>query len=102
MVAPYRDNWAPAAKCAGTEDTLFAEGAEQRRRSKFCTDCPVRRECLAEALDSRTEWGVWGGLTERDRRLLLKQRPDVTSWKSLLFQESELSAIGRPTSRPNR
>jgi WhiB family redox-sensing transcriptional regulator len=101
MVAPYQDNWAPAAKCAGSEDILFAEGAEQRRVSKFCIGCPVRRECLAEALDSRTEWGVWGGLTERDRRLLLKQRPEVTSWKSLLFEESEQSETGRP-SRPQR
>ncbi len=41
--------------------------------------CPVRFECLAEALDNRIEWGVWGGMTERERRLLLRQRTDVPS-----------------------
>jgi WhiB family redox-sensing transcriptional regulator len=44
----------------------------------------VRYECLAEALDNRIEWGVWGGMTERERRLLLRQRSDVTSWSSIL------------------
>ena len=41
-------------------------------------------ECLAEALDNRIEWGVWGGMTERERRLLLRQRTDVVSWSSVL------------------
>ena len=42
----------------------------------------------AEALDDRVEWGVWGGLTERERRALLRQRPDVTSWHSFLMAEA--------------
>jgi WhiB family redox-sensing transcriptional regulator len=46
--------------------------------------CPVLVQCLAEALDSRTEFGVWGGMTERERRALLRKRPDITSWKSAL------------------
>ena len=41
-------------------------------------------ECLADALDNRTEFGVWGGMTERERRALLKRRPDVRSWRTLL------------------
>jgi WhiB family redox-sensing transcriptional regulator len=44
----------------------------------------VRTECLAEALDNRIEFGVWGGMTERERRALLRRRPDVTSWRDLL------------------
>jgi WhiB family redox-sensing transcriptional regulator len=46
--------------------------------------CPVRTECLADALDNRVEFGVWGGMTERERRALLKRRPDVRSWRTLL------------------
>ena len=46
--------------------------------------CPVRTECLADALDNRVEFGVWGGMTERERRALLRRRPDVTSWRKLL------------------
>jgi WhiB family redox-sensing transcriptional regulator len=49
-----------------------------------CGACPVRAECLAEALDNEIEWGVWGGLTERERRALLRKRPNVTSWRQLL------------------
>jgi hypothetical protein len=37
-------------------------------------------ECGAEALDNRVEFGVWGGMTERQRRALLKQHPEVVSW----------------------
>jgi WhiB family redox-sensing transcriptional regulator len=44
----------------------------------------VRTECLADALDNRIEFGVWGGMTERERRALLRRRPQVTSWRRLL------------------
>ena len=44
----------------------------------------MRTECLAHALDQRIEFGVWGGMTERERRALLRARPDVTSWAELL------------------
>ena len=46
--------------------------------------CPVKTECLADALDNKTEFGVWGGMTERERRALLRRRPNVTSWLLLL------------------
>lgn len=86
MNADFREDWAAAARCRGTGDVLFAEGAAQRRVRVLCDDCPVRRECLAEALDNNMEWGVWGGMTERERRALLRQRPDVTSWRDVLVQ----------------
>ncbi|MBA8793974.1 WhiB family redox-sensing transcriptional regulator [Friedmanniella endophytica] len=66
-------------------DALFPEASEQKRARLLCSGCPVQRECLAEALDNRIEWGVWGGMTERERRQLLRQRSDVTSWASVLF-----------------
>jgi WhiB family redox-sensing transcriptional regulator len=46
--------------------------------------CPVRTECLADALDNRIEFGIWGGMTERERRALLRRRPQVISWRELL------------------
>jgi WhiB family redox-sensing transcriptional regulator len=44
----------------------------------------VRTECLADALDNRVEFGVWGGMTERERRALLRRRPGIKSWRGLL------------------
>ncbi len=44
-----------SAKCRGMEDALFPEPAEQRRVRMLCADCPVRLECLAEALDNRID-----------------------------------------------
>ncbi|MFY0409713.1 WhiB family transcriptional regulator [Solicola sp. PLA-1-18] len=63
---------------------MFVKGAEQNRAKQMCTGCPVRAECLSEALDNEIEWGVWGGMTERERRALLRRRPNVTSWRSIL------------------
>jgi WhiB family redox-sensing transcriptional regulator len=42
------------------------------------------QECAAEALDNQVEFGVWGGMTERQRRALLKKHPGVVSWSDFL------------------
>lgn len=81
----WNEDWATAAACRqGAPDELFVKGAEQHKAKTVCVACPVRAECLAEALDNEIEWGVWGGLTERERRAILRKRPQVTSWRELL------------------
>ncbi|TDQ04790.1 WhiB family transcriptional regulator [Labedaea rhizosphaerae] len=78
-------DWRVRASCRDEDpDGLFVRGAEQRKAKLVCLACPVRTECLAEALDNRIEFGVWGGMTERERRALLRRRPDVLSWRELL------------------
>jgi WhiB family redox-sensing transcriptional regulator len=78
-------DWAVQAACRSTDpDTLFVQGAAQNRAKAICVGCVVRTECLADALDKHVEFGVWGGLTERERRALLRRRPNVTSWRHLL------------------
>jgi WhiB family transcriptional regulator, redox-sensing transcriptional regulator len=80
-----RWNWRGAARCRTTDaEELFVTGAHQREARQFCRTCPVRTECLAHALDHRIEFGVWGGMTERERRALLRSRPQVRSWAALL------------------
>ena len=79
------EDWASNAACkSDIPDALFVRGAEQNKAKQVCAGCPVRTECLAEALDNQIEWGVWGGMTERERRALLRRRPNVTSWRRLL------------------
>ena len=73
--------WVSKARCRATDpDELFVRGAAQRKAAVICRHCPVIVECGADALDNRVEFGVWGGMTERQRRALLKQHPEVVSW----------------------
>lgn len=76
-----RAAWVARAACQEVDpERLFVEGAAQREATVICRHCPVQRECLIDALDHRELFGVWGGLTERERRALLRTRPGVTSW----------------------
>ena len=85
-------DWTSAAACGKADpDELFVTGAAQNAAKVVCAGCPVRTECLSDALDNRVEFGVWGGMTERERRALLRRRPDVTSWK-LLFDTARRQA----------
>ena len=78
-------NWRIASRCRTSDaEELFVTGRKQREARQFCRVCPVRTQCLAYALDQRIEFGVWGGMTERDRRALLRRRPDVESWADVL------------------
>jgi WhiB family redox-sensing transcriptional regulator len=89
-MAEDHDNWAARAACTKTDpDQLFVRGAAQRPARGICFTCPVRRQCLADALDSETEFGVWGGMTERERRALLKRHPHVTDWGAWLEDNDE-------------
>ncbi|MGL5817014.1 MAG: WhiB family transcriptional regulator [Dermatophilaceae bacterium] len=86
-------DWATQGRCAGSDpDALFVQGKAQRSAKLICRGCPVVAECLADALDNRTEFGVWGGMTERERRALLRRRPDVASWAAVLASAKTGSA----------
>lgn len=83
----WNTDWVSQAACQEQPlDALFVRGnaAQHAAAKKMCAGCSVRTECLAEALDSRIGWGVWGGLTERERRQVLRLRPNVKSWRMLL------------------
>jgi WhiB family redox-sensing transcriptional regulator len=85
MISDWPAEWAAGAACRTSDpDALFVQGAAQNRAKLVCMGCPVRTECLADALDNRVEFGVWGGMTERERRALLRRRPDVLSWRAWL------------------
>jgi WhiB family redox-sensing transcriptional regulator len=55
------NEWAARGACRTADpDALFVQGAAQNRAKSICMACPVRTECLADALDHRIEFGVWG------------------------------------------
>ncbi|WP_285729311.1 WhiB family transcriptional regulator [Nocardiopsis sp. ATB16-24] len=81
MDSPFTEH----AKCRDVDpDALFVVGKAQNHAKLLCRSCPVQADCLAEALDNRIEFGVWGGMTERERRALLRRRTDVPNWRELL------------------
>ena len=90
-------DWAQLGACRTAEpDALFVRGAAQQTAKQVCMGCPVIAECLADSLDNQTEFGIWGGMTERERRALLKRRPQVTSWRALF--EADRARHERPAS----
>lgn len=91
-----RNAWVSSARCRSADpDELFVRGAAQRKAAVICRHCPVTAECAAEALDNRMEFGVWGGMTERQRRVLLKQHPDVNSWAEFFAAQREHRNAGQ-------
>lgn len=86
-------SWAAQGRCRELDpDGFFVQGADQQKVKMLCAGCPVLLECLADALDNRIEFGVWGGMTERERRRLLREHPDVGDWHVALERARERSA----------
>lgn len=89
-----RSEWVAHALCRDDSgDSLFVKGAAQRDATLRCRDCPVLTQCRADALDSRVEFGVWGGMTERERRSILRHFPDVPSWRDLLDPLTHMDTV---------
>jgi WhiB family redox-sensing transcriptional regulator len=68
--------WRQAARCRGVDPEIFhPESDDDAAEAKaICEACPVREPCLEHAIVVREKHGVWGGLTERERRRLIRQR----------------------------
>lgn len=68
-------SWQERSLCAQTDPEAFfpEKGGSTREAKKVCTGCDVRRECLEYALEHDERFGIWGGLSERERRKLKKR-----------------------------
>jgi WhiB family redox-sensing transcriptional regulator len=66
------DQWQDRALCAQTDPEAFfpEKGGSTREAKKICLGCEVRAECLDYALAHDERFGIWGGLSERERRRL--------------------------------
>lgn len=67
-------SWQEHALCAQTDPEAFfpEKGGSTREAKKVCQSCEVRTECLEYALEHDERFGIWGGLSERERRRLKK------------------------------
>jgi WhiB family transcriptional regulator, redox-sensing transcriptional regulator len=66
------EQWQDRALCAQTDPEAFfpEKGGSTREAKKICLGCEVRAECLEYALAHDERFGIWGGLSERERRRL--------------------------------
>ena len=65
-------DWQERALCAQTDPEAFfpEKGGSTREAKRICSGCEVRAECLEYALAHDERFGIWGGLSERERRRL--------------------------------
>jgi len=68
--------WWDFANCLGVDSDLFfpERGASTKEAKEVCRGCVVREDCLEYALDHGEKFGIWGGMSERERRRLRRQR----------------------------
>ena len=70
--------WRELGNCVGVDPDLFFGGRGDNKShaaaKAVCAGCEVRDECLAYALDNDERFGIWGGLSERQRRALRRER----------------------------
>ncbi|GAA1689327.1 hypothetical protein GCM10009808_02770 [Microbacterium sediminicola] len=67
--------WQTDALCSQTDPEAFfpEKGGSTRDAKRICTSCDVRGECLDYALENDERFGIWGGLSERERRKLKRR-----------------------------
>lgn len=65
-------SWQTEALCAQTDPEAFfpEKGGSTREAKRICDGCEVRSACLEYALQNDERFGIWGGLSERERRKL--------------------------------
>ena len=68
--------WQDLANCRGADPDLFfpERGASTRTAKGICREWSVRNECLEFAIVSSEKFGIWGGLSQRERRMIRRQR----------------------------
>lgn len=73
---PQPPGWTDLALCAEVDGEIFypEKGGSTREAKQVCRACEVSTECLEYALDHDERYGIWGGLSERERRKLKRER----------------------------
>ena len=104
---PLDPRWADNANCGSCDaEALFSTSSAQREMRDICRNCSVRLMCLADALQSNMRYGLWGGLTERERRQLLRAVPEQADWYESITSSPDPVFVaireGKPLRLPRR
>ena len=69
-------SWKQKANCLGIDPDLFfpERGVSSAQAKSVCRGCVVKEECLEYALQNGEKFGIWGGMSERERRVLRRER----------------------------
>ena len=84
---PDMPTWRDRAACKGTDLNRFfpVKGEDVETAKAICQTCPVRSECLNYALDHTIQFGIWGGMSENQRRRMRRNgRPLTPAQQTLL------------------
>ncbi len=87
------NSWKSKGECVGVDQDIFfpERGASTRLAKAVCRRCNVQEECLEYAVNNGEKFGIWGGLSERERRAIRKKRGIVLKKKPYTN-----FAMGRP------
>jgi WhiB family redox-sensing transcriptional regulator len=118
-VVSKKSHWEQKAICAGSDIDFFAEAdlsdtatdadieiaqLETKQARSVCVHCPVRRDCIEQALETKTLWGTWGGADQETIRKALslnENKEPVTRAKDMVcpycYSDNLLTTIRRKT-----
>jgi WhiB family transcriptional regulator, redox-sensing transcriptional regulator len=92
--------WIERARCIDEDPELFfpvgttgSAIVQTERAIAICLECPVRRECLTWALETAQDAGVWGGLSEEDRREIRRRRRREAAFATSRTAASDLESV---------
>lgn len=75
------DEWRIHGNCVGVDPEVFypERGKPTKQAKEICSKCIVQKHCALEALENNEKHGIWGGLSERERRRIRRQRKEQRS-----------------------
>lgn len=79
-------DWRSQARCKSVDTQLFYDTEEsvmKKQAAKYCVNCPVQNQCLYTAVVIYEKYGVWGGLTPKQRKFLIRNLKLISRSKGL-------------------
>lgn len=101
-------NWSPQSSCLkkSVDEDFFdtRESALNYLSKKYCYKCPVRQHCLYTSMVTQETYGLWGGLTPKQRRYFISQVLHIAKQNgiSVAFWSKELDDVYRQYSDPEK